>query len=85
MVQFQRAKAVWIREEAKEYNQFAGFYCRIAREGEWTLHAAVAARSYYRLYLNGEMAASGPARTAKHYARVDELSFAVSGNVDVAI
>ncbi len=85
MDRFQRAKAVWIGEEAKEYNQFAGFYCRITRSGDWTLHAAVAARSYYRLYINGEMAASGPARTAKHCARVDELSVAVSGSVDVAI
>lgn len=85
MDRFQRAKAVWIGEEAKEYNQFAGFYCRIIRNGDWTMHAAVAARSYYRLYINGEMAASGPARTAKHCARVDELSVAVSGSVDVAI
>lgn len=40
---------------------------------------------YYRLYLDGRMAASGPARTAHHYCRVDEISQILSGHVQVAV
>ena len=85
MYQFQKAKAVWMRTEGQEYNQFAGFHCRFNCDRKEKVRIAIAARTYYRLYLNGEMAASGPARTAKGYARVDELIFEADGGADVAI
>ena len=46
---------------------------------------AIAARSYYRLYINGKIRACGPARTAKHYCRVDRHIFRLSGRVHIAI
>lgn len=36
----------------------------------------ITARSYYRLYINGEVCMHGPARTAHGYLRVDELDVA---------
>ena len=33
----------------------------------------ISAFSFYRLYVNGSFVCSGPARTAKGYARVDEI------------
>lgn len=60
MYQFQKAKAVWMRTEGQEYNQFAGFHCRFNCDRKEKVRIAIAARTYYRLYLNGEMAASGP-------------------------
>jgi len=82
---FQQAVPVWCREMHNQYNQFAGFYTSLQLDEEKTIKIAVAARSYYRLYINGVMAANGPARTAVHYCRVDELTYTVAGNVSIAI
>ncbi|HJD46693.1 MAG TPA: hypothetical protein H9909_07585 [Candidatus Mediterraneibacter norfolkensis] len=85
MYKFNRAKAVWGTDLGNKYNQFLGFYSEITLNHETEIKIAIAARSYYRLYLNGEIAASGPARTAKHYCRVDEITRTVSGTVRVAV
>ena len=85
MEQFKQAKAVWGTDLKSRYNQFLGFHTEITLNEETEVTFAVAARSYYRLYLNGGIAASGPARTAKHYCRVDEITKRLSGTVHVAV
>lgn len=70
---FMQARPVWGTELKSEFNQFLGFYTEIKSEkGKLTI--LIAARSYYRLYINGQIVANGPARCAKHYCRVDVLN-----------
>ena len=45
---------------------------------------AIAARSYYRLYVNGKLYANGPARTAKNYCRVDVIHIEAEGCIHIA-
>lgn len=85
MYQFQEAKPVWGTGLQHTYNQFLGFYRKLEISPEQTVKFAIGARSYYRLFINGEMIANGPARTAKHYCRIDEISKKLSGTVHIAV
>lgn len=77
------ARPVWGEHLSNEFNQFLGFHTRITYDGPVRL--AIAARSYYRLYIDGKFVCSGPARTAEHYCRVDEIHADLSGTSDIAI
>ncbi|OUP83981.1 hypothetical protein B5F07_09010 [Lachnoclostridium sp. An169] len=85
MDQFQKARAVWIGNPREKYNQFAGFHTRLSLEKETEVTFKIAARSYYRLYINGEMAAHGPARSAKGYCRVDVIRRPLVGTCEIAV
>lgn len=85
MYQFQEAKAVWISAPVNTYNQFAAFHTCLEAQSAGSVKVAIAARSYYRMYLDGEMVASGPARTAKGYCRVDEISLELKGKCHLAV
>lgn len=82
---FKKAVPVWCASADHGYNQFAGFYTQL--ENRESLHAviSIAARSYYRLYINGKMAGHGPARTAKGYCRVDKIQTVLPSHAYVAI
>lgn len=82
---FQEAKAVWISRKADTYNQFAGFHTCVSVAIGTEITIAVAARSYYRLYINGKITAHGPARTAENYCRVDKIKAVIDGKTDIAI
>ena len=81
--QFKRAKAIWGKEFKHNYNQFMGFYTSVSHQGN--IQISIAARSYYRLYINGKMKAHGPARTAAGYCRVDQIDLAAEGNTKISI
>ena len=89
--EFKQARAVWIKTEENKavYNQFAGFYTELNVETAERITIEVAARSYYRLYINGSICADGPARTAKGYCRVDEIMKEITaeetGKITVAL
>lgn len=87
MYKFVKAKPVWGIDLINQYSQFLGFHTRIELEKETkeTIMFHIAARSYYRLFLNGKMVANGPARTAKGYSRVDVITVKAQGIVNVAI
>lgn len=85
MYQFKKGKAVWMENPRNQYNQFVGFHTRLELDKEQRIVFAIAARSYYRLYIDGQMVATGPARTAKHYCRVDVIQKTLIGSVDIAI
>lgn len=85
MYTFQNALPIWRNEPEKQYNQFVGFHTQLNLKETTQLHIAISARSYYRLYLNGEMIASGPARTAVHHCRIDELTANAQGDCHIAI
>lgn len=85
MTIFQEAKAVWTAHSAEAYNQFVGFHTCVSAAAGTEVTIAIAARSYYRLYINGEMAAHGPARTAENYCRVDKIKAVFEGQTHIAI
>lgn len=82
---FKNAKAVWGQNLHSQYNRFLGFHTELSLEQQKEITFYIAARSYYRLYLDGMMVANGPARTAKGYCRVDKITKTLSGCVQVAI
>ena len=85
MYYFQEARPVWGKNLQNKYNQFLGFYRKLEISSEQTVKFAIGARSYYRLYINGEIVANGPARTAKNYCRIDEISKKLVGTVHIAV
>lgn len=85
MYKFKQARAVWCGGLTNQWNQFAGFYKEMLLEEAQEITIAIAARSYYRLYVNNQMVANGPARTAHGYCRVDEIKLAVHGAVKLAV
>lgn len=82
---FQTAKPVFLAKPKNQWNQFAGFRTDIEVEKETVLTFRIAARSFYRLYINGEMRAHGPARTGKGYVRQDVLTIKAKGFLHVAV
>lgn len=85
MYSFIKARAIWGENLTHEFNQFLGFHRQIQIAASEKITFSIAARNYYRLYINGNMIASGPARTAEHYCRIDEITITASGNIDVAL
>ncbi len=82
---FQEAQAVWTARREKDGSQLVGFHVHLSLGGNVRGVLAVAARTYYRLYVNGRMYAHGPARTAAHYCRVDRIVLKLSGEADLAV
>lgn len=82
---FQEAKAVWTSHKAEAYNQFVGFHVCVTAEAGTEAVILIAARSYYRLYMNGKMIAHGPARAAENYCRVDRIKAVLDIKTDIAI
>ena len=82
---FKEAGAVWCKGAKDNFNQLVGFYTCINQNKSGILRLAIAARSYYRLFINGQFVAAGPARTAERYCRVDEITIPAEGVVHVAV
>lgn len=85
MYQFEKAKPIWGENLTYQYNQILGFRTDFNLDSLSEFKIALAARTYYRIYINGEMLGNGPARTAKGYCRVDEYKMKASGNVKLAV
>lgn len=69
---FKSAIPVYLKGQSEEMNTFATFPIRTGNLQGAELHLAAAA--FYQVWVNGEFAAFGPARTAKGYGRKDILS-----------
>lgn len=82
---FQEAKAVWLENPANQWNQFVGFHTAVEMAESENVTISVAARSYYRLYINGSMVANGPARSAEGTCRVDQHRIQLSGYTHIAV
>lgn len=83
--QFEKARPVWGKTCNGTWNQFYGFYTQLRDCGDDCALLRVAARSVYRLYVNGTFVCHGPARCAKGYARVDEVGIRLLPETDIAI
>lgn len=79
------AVPVWGENLTEKYNQFLGFRTELELEKETDVTICLAARTYYRLYIDGKMIMNGPARTADGYCRIDETTRRLSGKVKIAI
>lgn len=85
MMLFQKAVPVWGASPKNKWNQFFGFRTDLELSGPAEVEFAIAARSHYRLYLNGQIAAHGPAQAAQGHCRVDRHLRHLEGRVAVAI
>ncbi|MCX7804583.1 MAG: hypothetical protein N3A38_05265, partial [Planctomycetota bacterium] len=70
---FQSARPIWPAGAAGQMNASAGFRAVFRLAGDATgAVLRVAARSFYRAWVNGEFAGRGPARGPHGFERVDE-------------
>ncbi|MBQ8828051.1 MAG: hypothetical protein IJZ90_02785 [Clostridia bacterium] len=86
---FSKAKAIFVQDDTKEFVVSCGYRADFnADKNNADVKVKITGRSFYRLYINGEIVMHGPARTAKGYLRVDEIDigkYVRSGNNAVAI
>ena len=83
---FLQAKPVFPAGKSCEMHTFAAFRTTALDIKNATLH--IAAADFYQVWINGKFLSFGPARTAKGYAREDELSLeqlAVEGENEIVI
>ncbi len=71
---FTHAKPIWPRGLADEMNIQAVFVCET--DARPNLRLRITGATFYRVFLNGRFLHFGPARTARGYARVDEIPIA---------
>ncbi len=69
---FKKAIPVFAKGEEAALNYPLTLYARVDSLKDTKLY--ISAFSFYRLFVNGKFVCMGPARAAKDYARVDELS-----------
>ena len=68
---FWKAQPVWIQDREREMNVYAVFCARVSLSAPGQLY--LAGTAFYRVFVNGEFLAFGPARTAEGYMRMDML------------
>ncbi len=71
-VAFMRAEPVWLAGLEREMNVLAGFRALIAPAAAGDVRLRVTGSTLYRVFVNGQWVACGPARTAHGWFRVDE-------------
>ena len=74
MKHFEKAVPVWVKGYETEKNIMCGFRTLIIGSGRAMLR--ITGSSVYRVFVNGNFAAYGPARTAHGFYRVDEIDLA---------
>ncbi|MGC2399311.1 MAG: hypothetical protein WA510_06000, partial [Acidobacteriaceae bacterium] len=70
-ITFRSAKPIWPQGREKEMNLFVGFRAIFEAPQGQQVQLRVAGSTLYRIYLNGEFLASGPARGPHDHYRVD--------------
>ncbi|MFZ9682511.1 MAG: hypothetical protein ACO3DQ_04820 [Cephaloticoccus sp.] len=86
-IAFAQAQPVWPRGLAGQMNTWVSFHVRLALRPDARAVLHLAAATMYRLWVNGALAAHGPARTGHRHARVDELPLraAKDGTLELVI
>lgn len=72
---FRKAAPIWLSGQSEETNVQAVFETKVecgSEAGEVRLHITAAA--LYKLWVNGRVAAYGPARAPHGYARIDRVN-----------
>jgi alpha-L-rhamnosidase len=70
-IAFRDAKPIWPRGREKEMNLFVGFRAVFEGSREQDVYLRLAGATLYRVYMNGEFLAWGPARGPHGYYRTD--------------
>ena len=70
---FVAAKPIWPKGRETEKNLFVGFRATFQAPARGTVLLRAAGSTLYRVWLNGEFLAHGPARAAHEFYRVDEI------------
>lgn len=70
---FLKAKPIWIKNKRNVKNLQVGFTSSFNCNDDKDYSIKLSAATQYKLYLNGEFIAYGPARAAHGYVRVDEF------------
>ena len=70
---FKNARAIFVRGYDGCGNYRAGFLTEAKLSAGDNIKVAICAGTFYRLYVNGEIAAHGPARAAEGYLRADVI------------
>lgn len=70
---FKSAKPVWPQGRETEKNLFVGFHANFTVTNEAKVWLRATGATLYRVYVNGEFIAHGPARGPHGFYRVDEL------------
>lgn len=68
---FEKASPVWVKDKERERNYHLSFKAIIAKTAEAVIN--ITASAVYRIFINGDFAAFGPARTAAGYHKVDVI------------
>lgn len=79
-IAFAKALPVWENGKEKEKNHTLAFRCVVDKSKEYTLK--IAGHNVYRILINGNFYASGPARTAHGFYRVSEYSITENNLLD---
>lgn len=75
---FKQARPVWIVDESETKNRRAIFQTVVSAQED--LYVRVATSCVYKLYVNGEFIAYGPARAGRNHFRMDEIQIPANGS-----
>lgn len=70
---FKEALPVWAKGKEREMNESMGFFLQFPMPQNAAAVLTVTGASVYRVFLNGEFLAHGPARAAHGYYRIDRI------------
>lgn len=76
------AKPIWIKNRRLTVNYQAGFRCDFKADASKKYTLKLTGASFYKVYLNGEFIAYGPARAGMGYVRTDELILNVNCGIN---
>jgi alpha-L-rhamnosidase len=71
--EFVSAKPIWLANREEEKNLFVGYHATFQAPANGRVMLRATGATLYRVFLNGEFLAHGPARGPHGYFRVDEL------------
>lgn len=77
MHKFINAKPTWLKNKRETVNLQVGFRCDFDADCDKKYVLRLAGSTYYKVYINGEFVAYGPARAPHGFVRADELSINV--------
>jgi len=73
-VAFSEAKPIWLKNRAKEMNDFAGFRAIFNVDDVENVFLRCAGHDFYRVHVNGKFVLYGPARGPHGFHRMDEIN-----------
>ena len=82
---FARALPVWPQKLASRMNTWISFHAAVRLPAGRTATLRIAAAQAWRIWVNGELAGRGPARTAHGHARVDEWTMSPDATGALAV